>query len=147
VQRPTRTNSQILRFIAAAAVLTKHSIVLFLPGSALLTIPWSGGVDLFFVISGFIMAWLTRDWFGRPGASGQFLLRRAIRIIPPYWFFTSLMVATLLIAPDAPRHTRFAIGPAIASYAFFPWPRPSDGGVWPLLAQGWTLNYEAFFYV
>lgn len=148
VQRQVLTNIQILRFVAAALILVKHSIYLFVPvNSWLLDLPLTAGVDLFFVISGFIMGWLTRGCFGAAHAPGRFLLRRAIRIVPPYWFFTSLMVATLLIAPGYIRHTTLDWPQVAASYAFIPWPRPTDGAVNPLLSIGWTLNYEAFFYV
>jgi peptidoglycan/LPS O-acetylase OafA/YrhL len=57
------------------------------------------------------------------------------------------MVAGLLVAPELARHTRLDWAQAITSYAFIAWPRQSDGGLYPLVAQGWTLNYEAFFYV
>jgi peptidoglycan/LPS O-acetylase OafA/YrhL len=127
MQRPTLTNIQVLRFIAAVAVLTKHAIFVFFPDTWLLALPWSGGVDLFFVISGFIMAWLTRGSFGHRGASGRFLLRRAIRIVPPYWFFTSFMVVILLIAPDAVRHTRLTLDSVISSYAFSRGRAPATG--------------------
>lgn len=65
VHRQLITNVQVLRFIAATMVLVKHSVEIFYPiGNAILVFPWNGGVDLFFVISGFIMARLTRDRFG-----------------------------------------------------------------------------------
>jgi exopolysaccharide production protein ExoZ len=35
----------------------------------------------------------------------------------------------------------------LGSFAFIPHFSPSDGGLWPVLVQGWTLNYEMFFYV
>src|SRR6185436_2658128 len=40
------------------------------------------GVDLFFVISGFIMFWISRDQHGRAEAAGSFLFARAARIFP-----------------------------------------------------------------
>lgn len=148
MERERLSNIQVLRFIAAASVLTKHTLEIFFPPTiALLRLPWNGGVDLFFVISGFIMAWLGREQFGQPGAAGRFLARRAIRIIPAYWFFTLLMVALLAIAPQAARNTVLGLSEVVTSLLFIPWPRPTDGIVVPLLSQGWTLNYEAFFYL
>jgi peptidoglycan/LPS O-acetylase OafA/YrhL len=102
-------------------------------------------VDVFFVISGFVMTLVTRDEFGRAGAAGRFLLRRAIRIAPPYWFFTTLLVAIVLVAPHSVRYTTVDAPVFITSYLFIPWPR-GDGQLNPILSQGWTLNYEAFFY-
>jgi peptidoglycan/LPS O-acetylase OafA/YrhL len=148
MQRQTLTNVQVLRFVAASGVLVKHVIDLSVPfSSQMFRVPWSGGVDLFFVISGFIMAWITRGCFGQRGAAGGFLLRRAIRIVPAYWFFTTLMVAMLLIAPQLAHHTMLTPEQVAASYGFIAWPRPSDQTMAPLLSQGWTLNYEAFFYL
>ncbi|HEX8623193.1 MAG TPA: acyltransferase [Allosphingosinicella sp.] len=144
--RPVITNIQILRFFAAAAILVTHSALL-VPRSGLFAhFPWVGGVDLFFVISGFIMMWLTWGRFGESGAASRFLLRRMIRIVPPYWFFTTLMVAAVLLASRHIRNTTLEAAPVVTSYAFLPWPRPSDGKLNPILSQGWTLNYEMFFY-
>jgi peptidoglycan/LPS O-acetylase OafA/YrhL len=98
------------------------------------------------VISGFIMTWLTREQFGRAGAAGPFLVRRAIRIVPAYWFFTTLMVAAVLLAGEHVRHTSVTPDQLVTSYSFIPWPR-GDGKINPILSQGWTLNYEAFFYL
>lgn len=148
MERERLSNIQVLRFIAAASVLAKHTLEVFFPPTiALLRFPWNGGVDLFFVISGFIMAWLSREHFGQPDAAGRFLARRAIRIIPVYWFFTLLMVTLLAIAPQAARNTVLGLSELVTSLLFIPWPRPADGVIVPLLSQGWTLNYEAFFYL
>ena len=104
------------------------------------------GVDVFFVISGFIMAYITADKFGRPGASGQFLTRRLIRLVPLYWLFTLAMLAAMVLVPGQLAHT--ALNPAhiLASYLFIPW-LDSTGLAHPILGLGWTLNYEMYFYV
>jgi len=147
VTRPLLTNVQILRFFAAAAVLVGHAGDLFMPGNvSWRSVPWSGGVDVFFVISGFVMTYLTQGQFGTAGASRAFLVRRIIRIVPPYWLFTSLMVATALLFGEHVRNTNVNSASLVTSYLFVPWPR-MDGELNPLLSQGWTLNYEAFFYV
>jgi peptidoglycan/LPS O-acetylase OafA/YrhL len=148
MRREVIGNVQILRFVAAGAVLFTHTTDVLVRRSTVFSpVPWVGGVDLFFVISGFIMAWLTWDRFGAPGMPGRFLLRRAMRIAPPYWFFTTLMAATVVFASSHVRKTALGAAQVVASYAFIPWPRISDGKLNPLLSQGWTLNYEAFFYV
>ena len=146
--RPLLTNVQFLRFLAAVAVLVGHAGDLFMPAAAhLRTIPWSAGVDIFFVISGFVMTYLTQGQFGRPGAPRAFLIRRIIRIVPPYWLFTTLMVVAVLLFSDHIRNTELDGASVITSYLFVPWPRVADGQLNPLLSQGWTLNYEAFFYL
>jgi exopolysaccharide production protein ExoZ len=140
---------QLLRAVAAAAVMTFHvsfdithnvlpraSVPDFGEGAA--------GVDLFFVISGFVMVYSSERFFGKRKASLTFLLRRIVRIVPLYWVMTSIMLVYVLArgfdASDAsPTQT-------LASYFFIPYWRPS-GVIDPLYGIGWTLNYEMFFYV
>lgn len=140
-------NLQILRFIAALGVLFSHAADLTLSGDAALwSFPWTAGVDIFFVISGMIMTILTADRFGQPGAARQFVTRRIIRIVPIYWLFTALMIATVILLPGQVRNSLADGASIITSVLFVPWPR-GDGQIVPILAQGWTLNYEAFFYL
>lgn len=146
-QQPVLYHVQVLRLIAASSILLSHAVKMF--GAHLphfWTIPWAAGVDIFFVISGFIMTWLTLDRFGTPGASRGFLARRVVRIVPPYWFFTLLLVAVLPIVNADMRDKTVNATWLAASLGFIPWPR-DNGKLNPVLAQGWTLNYEAFFYV
>lgn len=140
-------NVQYLRFLAAASVLFSHAASLLIPfTSTVWRVPWTAGVDLFFVISGFIMTWLTGGQFGNRGAPTRYLLRRIVRIVPPYWFFTIVMVVVVLVAPDHVHNTRAGAVELLTSFLFIPWPR-ADGGLYPIVSQGWTLNFEAFFYV
>lgn len=141
------SNVQILRFAAALAVLLSHAGDLFLPRESFFwMIPWTAGVDIFFVISGFVMVYLTDGQFGRRGVARAFIVRRVLRIVPPYWLFTTLMVATVLLFGEHVRNSEVTPAVLATSYAFVPWPR-ADGAINPLLSQGWTLNYEAFFYL
>ena len=145
--RQTIANVQLLRFLAAVSVLFSHSADLLLPrSSAVWAVPWTTGVDLFFVISGFIMTWLTDGHFGQTGAGVCYLARRIVRIVPAYWFFTALMIATVAFFGEHVRNTTIEPVRIATSVAFVPWPR-HDGGLNPILSQGWTLNYEAFFYL
>lgn len=140
-------NLQILRFIAAFGVLASHAAALTLPrGSWFWLFPWTAGVDVFFVISGMIMTIVTAGRFGKAGAARDFLLRRIIRIAPIYWLFTILMIAAVLLFPGQVRYSQADPASIATSLSFFPWPR-SDGQIVPILAQGWTLNYEAIFYL
>ena len=98
------------------------------------------GVDLFFVISGFIMGKIgTQD---RPLA---FILKRGIRIIPLYWLATLAMCAIALVMPQALKRFTFDMPSLLQSLLFVPY-FDADGNIWPLLGPGWTLNYEMFFY-
>ena len=98
------------------------------------------GVDLFFVISGFVM-W---ESAGRHMA-GEFVLRRVARIVPAYWFYTSLLVLIALAAPSLTPNISFDGWALAGSYFFIPYTN-AQGRHNPILLQGWTLNYEAFFY-
>ena len=112
--------------------------------SAFSHIPWSFGIHLFFVISGFIMILSTKN-FGEPGAWKSFLVRRAIRIVPLYWLLTTVMVVGVLMAPHSLEIAGDRLHYIISSYLFIPVLR-SPGDLRPILGQGWTLDYEMFFY-
>jgi peptidoglycan/LPS O-acetylase OafA/YrhL len=105
--------------------------------------PWTRGVDIFFVISGFIITLSATRYAARPIA---FLKRRVIRVVPLYYVFTTLMVITVFAFPSGPKETTFDLGQVFSSYGFWPYAR-SDGRIAPVLSLGWTLNYEMFFYV
>ncbi len=145
---------QALRFFAALSVLFGHSLTEgidlgFLDAATfapLARLPWGNGVDVFFVISGFIMFHIAGTEFGVPGASGRFLAKRFIRLVPIYWLFTiAMLVATLLFA-SVLSHSTLDAAHVAASFAFIPW-LDSSGLPHPVLGLGWTLNYEMFFYV
>ena len=138
---------QLLRAFAAISVLIGHTIAEaehYLDQSLYLNvIPWTRGVDLFFVISGFIITLSAHRFENRPIT---FLWRRLLRVAPLYYGFTTLMVITILILPGATKDAGFDLGQIFSSYAFLPFER-SDGRIAPVLSLGWTLNYEVFFYV
>ncbi|MEB2845435.1 acyltransferase family protein [Endobacterium cereale] len=146
-------NVQILRFFAAFLVVFAHAHVEVLNVAArsggtfggIGLLDWGLGVDIFFVISGFIMYFMMHDRFGRPGAPVDFLRRRLVRIVPLYWIFSTLMLVSILAAGSLINNNGLDIRHIIASYAFIPWPR-TDGELFPLLSLGWTLNYEMLFY-
>ncbi len=128
---------QYLRAIAALAVVIFHAAERsgehFAIGAA--------GVDVFFVISGFIMIVISTR---RPQAPFAFLKDRFLRIAPSYWIVTSIMVFGAM----AGLFPNLVLDPAhlVASYLFLPAASPNGGQIWPVLVQGWTLNYEMFFY-
>src|ERR1700730_16181483 len=132
---------QALRAIAALAVVLCHAdqIHRWLLG---LKDPYpleqlASGVDLFFVISGFVMVYSSRDLFAVKGAARTFFTRRVARIVPPYW--AVMVIAIPLMA--LPSDWRSLLG----SYLFIPYRAPGDNIV-PVYGVGWTLNFEMFFY-
>ena len=148
-------NVQVMRFVAAFMVLVSHLDREVrkdgLAGAGVdlfdrLAMPWSCGVDLFFAISGFIMLYLTWGHFATPGYWREFLKRRFVRVVPLYWIFTLLFSMIALAQPHVVSHAEITLGHLLGSLLFIPYAR-SDGGVYPVLALGWTLNYEIMFYL
>lgn len=135
---------QYFRGIAAALVVLYHSMIMsavigYLPGPI-----GNFGIDIFFVISGFIM-WTTTEQRGV--TTGEFWLARIFRIIPIYWLFTGFIVCLMFLVPSAFIHQRkFDIGYTVESLLLIPSRNPDVGDISPLYTVGWTLMYEMFFY-
>lgn len=98
------------------------------------------GVDIFFVISGYLMAKISE----REVTSSKFMLDRVIRIVPLYWMVTFLICA-LSFVPGLFKNFTFDILELLKSLFFVPY-QNNSGEFWPLIVPGWTLNYEMFFY-
>jgi len=130
---------QYLRGVAAFGVLAFHAADragwVFGVGAA--------GVDVFFVISGFIMWVVTCR---RPPSPADFLKRRIERIVPLYWGVT-LLVAGIAIAARGAFPAMQPTAAHIARSLFFVPHRDATGIIAPLIVPGWTLNYEMFFYL
>ncbi len=137
---------QALRGLAALLVVVYHSgFALAVPGLAVFA--WVTdhvvkrghvGVDVFFVISGFIIAWVAVLGREAPETPIQFAIRRFFRVVPVYWLLS--MVHAYFLNPLG--WTGF-----MKSLAFVPTDAtaaPHFG--FPALYVGWSLNYEAFFY-
>lgn len=138
-------NIQALRALAALLVVVVHLEQLLAPlGVSPSNVFFGGGgVDLFFVISGFIMVYTTaQSW---PG-TGNFLMNRIIRIVPLYWLMTLMVFALALIAPSLLGSTEPRADYLAKSLAFIPFEK-TNGRMEPILFLGWTLNYEMFFYL
>lgn len=105
------------------------------------TVIGSGGVDLFFVVSGFVMIHTTDR---RRVTPHDFFLNRLIRIAPLYWLLTIAMYAGTVVMPGLFGHAAEPIGNLLKSLAFIPYYR--DGNYCPIIFLGWTLNIEMAFY-
>jgi len=152
--KATLHNVQMLRFLAAGMVLVSH-LQHEVPSVHGLDShgysPWTpiwfaGGVDIFFVISGFIMYIIAADSFGKPNASQDFIVRRLLRVVPPYWLFTTAMLVAAILFKEHVSHAVLSVPHVIASYLFLPWENPY-GQFYPVLILGWTLNFEMLFYL
>ena len=134
---------QYLRIMAALLVVYHHSVIQYEPWSRVLPEFGEFGVDVFFVVSGFVMVHATRP----ADTPVRFLARRALRVAPLYWFFTLLIAATLWLAPQMTRTVEPDIVALLKSLAFIPYSPDGDPErVLPMLTLGWTLNYEMYFY-
>ena len=145
---------QLLRFIAAYLVVMMHS-------SQAIAIRMNHtpddfwkfgtfGVDIFFIISGFVMETISKDkvigFKQRLLFSINFLKRRLIRIAPLYWIYTTLKILVLATLPFLAARTTFDLFHIFSSYLFIPTLAPW-GLMEPFLPVGWTLNFEMFFYL
>lgn len=129
----TYQSIQYLRAIAAiiVVVLHLHTGNLF-PMNFWVSWMYSG-VDIFFVISGFIMV---RSTHNKDIFTQHFYFRRLIRIVPLYWLLT---LATIMGDHSGPKEILY-------SFLFIPYLDTDLNMYLPLLFVGWTLNLEIFFY-
>lgn len=138
---------QVLRFVAALLVVVTHATLYTherLDPSLELWLFGGVGVDIFFVISGFVMVMSSRAIVGRDDAWKYFAVRRLIRIVPIYWIATTVKLLTMLAASGLVLHADLGWNVPL-SYLFLP-STNVDGYVQPLLGVGWTLTFEMFFY-
>jgi exopolysaccharide production protein ExoZ len=137
----TLANLQMLRAIAATLVVFVHLDILL----GMFRIPsfGYGGVDLFFVISGFIMVYTT---YSRKLSAADFLENRFARVAPIYYVATLAVYGVALAAPAVLQATTADPFQLLKSLLFLPFAK-RNGHVEPVLFVGWTLNYEMFFYV
>ena len=99
------------------------------------------GVDFFFVLSGFIIAFVHGDELGQPARAPRYLARRFFRIYPLLFVLTTAKLVLDFMAwyrggaqPDLNR--------VLCSYLLLP---PPDGSL-PVITAAWTLQHEALFY-
>jgi exopolysaccharide production protein ExoZ len=124
---------EILRFLAALMVVCIH-----LPTLGFAAGGW--GVDLFFIVSGFVIMHSTHQ------GGHRFFRKRFIRIVPIYWICTLGLFVLALTAPALLKSTTANWSELIMSLLFIPFDK-GGAGHFPVLAVGWSLNLEVFFYV
>jgi len=144
---------QALRGIAASMVVLWHASRYLAPNGAgrvaeFLQPGAVMGVDLFFLISGFIMVHTTRDSDGSPGYVAGFLVKRATRIWPVWIVALAVFLASQMDATfftDPARRVWLARSLVFLPTAGVSADVPPIFGA-PVLGVGWTLNYEMYFY-
>ena len=137
-----------LRAIAVVAVLLYHADLHSVPGGFL-------GVDIFFVLSGYLItSLLLREWKDAGGIGfGRFYLARARRLLPGlFGLLVGTAAAVLIVAPDAVAAVRRALIPSVFYYSnwsaiyshtsYF-----EQTGRPPLLLHLWSLAVEEQYYL
>ena len=143
---------QFLRGLAALAVVIHHTggyVKRYFEPTVLLGDKFSigfAGVDLFFVISGFIIHFTSKQYVNHPNKLTQYLKKRFIRVYPIYWIITTLLFVSSWVVVALLGKNVLSIGyPETASaylqtYLLF----PLHFAINPVT---WTLSYEIFFYL
>jgi len=137
---------ELLRGLAALLVLFEHVELLF--GSQL-QVPFRNingalGVDIFFVISGFLMVHVSGDYAAGWMSARNFIVNRISRILPLYWVMTAIYALAFMAAGKFEYVSWEAF---VKSLLFIPYGTlNSDGNFPPIVGVGWTLNYEMMFY-
>ncbi len=151
--RPHRLESiQVMRGIAAFLVLIFHMDAMFregAPRSKEVFAFWSrgfAGVDMFFVISGFIMVYVTQSFMPSIKAAVAFFYDRVTRIYPLWWLSAFIMMAYFYTAYGQVAAPDKASGSAVLPHivkSLLLLPQEAD----PVLGVGWTLIHEMLFYI
>src|ERR1700730_13801630 len=139
---------QALRIVAAGLVVVTHSTFYAFERLDRNFFVWqrgTRGVDIFFVISGFVMIYSSQKLLALPGGWKTFAERRIVRIVPLYWLITTLKVFILLVTTGLALHTKLSPITVICSYLFLP-AKNLDGQIDPVVGVGWTLTFEMLFY-
>lgn len=139
---------QVMRGLAAAAVALFHTpVILSEPKYGAMVMP-SGlvdkgwiGVNLFFVLSGFIILRAHIADIDAPARLPNYFWRRFARVYPLYWAFLAVFVVTALagIGREDFSHDALGIISTLSLVKFSP------GLVLPLKVA-WTLFHEVMFY-
>ncbi len=148
-RKPTYRLIQVLRALAALMVVAHHATIVLFQRDHLPAPNWiagSSGVDIFFVISGFVMTISSAPLRFAAHPARTFLLRRLERIVPLYWLVTTAKVVVLLLVPALGLNGLGSLAHVIASYLFFP-VLNGEGRLEPVVVVGWTLNFEMAFYL
>ncbi|HCD9551699.1 TPA: acyltransferase [Acinetobacter baumannii] len=140
-------NIQALRAFAALNVVFYHIIGASITygisanGFHFLKEWGQNGVDIFFVISGFIMVFIQEK---NRKSSFEFIKNRVERIVPVYWLLTLAYLSLAFIIPSAFNSINISSSKIIYSFLFIEdWMSKEM----PLLYVGWTLEYEMLFYI
>lgn len=142
---PRYLGLQWVRIAACLMVLLFHGTMYM--GEGRLPVYYRGaeGVDIFFVLSGFVIYASSRKLEGVSGGWRTFARHRLLRILPIYWLITTFYLALLVFEAHA-RGRSLPNGLwVLCSYLFIPFQSAAkEPG--PILGVAWTLEFEMLFY-
>ena len=99
------------------------------------------GVDLFFVISGVVMVYSSYNRLGSARETIPFVKRRVARIYPLYWICTVAVLGMAWLTPSLASRAKLLLPAVVKSLLL--WPQEK----YPVVAVGWTLSFEMYFYL
>lgn len=141
---------EVTRGVAALLVLIFHAGVKLQDGKyfAFGPLPWvdplylgTRGVDIFFVLSGFIIFRAHRADIGRPDRLGVYGLRRVLRIYPVYWAVLLPLLLAFFVHPEWGSDYLRQPWHVMQSVLLLPDAKP------PAVNDAWTLRHELLFYL
>jgi peptidoglycan/LPS O-acetylase OafA/YrhL len=139
---------QVVRAVVCLGVVVAHLTVLeflfglsYLPIKPILLIG-PGGVDAFFVVSGFIIGTMTRADLGRPGRLPAYLFRRFWRVYPLFWVALGIGTAAHVAFRPEPLFGPGWVENLLGTIALLP-----DSPFLLALPVAWTLPSEVAFYL
>jgi peptidoglycan/LPS O-acetylase OafA/YrhL len=134
---------ELCRFLAAVLVACLHagaSINKFYGVDVREVRNFGAGVDFFFVLSGFVMTYAHWYDIGRPDRVKRYCVKRFLRIYPPYWIITAIIVIFYFFDPGYGDENRRDLAKLFCSVFLLPYTTQ------PVVGQAWTLVHEIFFY-
>lgn len=140
------TNVQILRGLAAIWVVVYHALgqaeSFGVANKVLAFVAGFGyfGVDIFFVLSGFVIYYSV---YSKNITASAFFRCRLERIVPPYFILTAVLFVAMLVMPGLFRSMNASVDHFLRSVLYLSF----TGYDFPVLYIGWTLEYEMLFYV
>lgn len=99
----------------------------------------TGGVDFFFMLSGFLIYYVYQKDIGQ-NRRNQFLVKRVIRIYPLLWFFTLISLPVYFLVPSFGGGHETEIGMIVKSLTLYPQHQP-------VLGATWSLSHVILFYL
>lgn len=129
---------QYLRAVTALSVVIVHLTVRY--GGE--TPPGLFHIDLFFILSGFIL-WVTTA--EQPSYPSNFMTKRLVRVVPIYWLATAATALMIVIKPYFAYKAPLDLPRFIGSLLFFP--TLVGGHIVPVVLQGWMMVFEIILYV